>query len=241
MVNYRFGGTLMDDESARIMRWYGFEDNVSPSDIRNVLQKANGEEVVLEVNCDGGDLMVGTEIKDILQGYSGRVVADIQSRSASAATVAMMGADEIVAEDTALICVHNPTTLARGEQKDMQGAADTLSACKDVILNAYMGRAKVSREELSALMDRDVFITAEKAVEYGLVDSIKEKAGDADGVRIVASVGGVHFPTEKMIADWREMKAREKAENDAGGNPADQNGELEKKRLLANAFLAKYR
>lgn len=228
-MNFRFGGTLMDDEYADIMRWWGYNDNVCPSDIRNLCRDAAGEELILEVNCDGGDLMVGTEIKNILQGYSGRVVAEIQSRSASAATVAMMGADEIVAEDTALICVHNPTTYARGEQKDMQGAADTLSACKDVILNAYMGRAKVSREELSALMDRDVFITAEKAVEYGLVDSIK--AQDTEGVRIVAGVGGVHFPTEKMISDWQAMKAAEKTKTD----------DLEKKRLLAKAFLAKYR
>lgn len=226
-MNFRFGGTLMDDEWAEIMRWWGYTDNVCPSDIRNLLEKAGGEEVILEVNCDGGDLMVGTEITPLLRDYSGRVVAHIQSRSASAATVAMMGADEITAEDTALICVHNPTTYARGEQRDLQGAADTLEACKEVILNAYMGRAKVSREEISALMDRDIFITAEKAVEYGLVDSIKKRETE----RIVAGTGGVHFPTEKMISDWKAMKAREREEADS----------TEKKRRLANAFLAKYR
>lgn len=228
-MNFRFGGTLMDDEWAEIMRWWGYTDNVCPSDIRNLLEKAGGEEVILEVNCDGGDLMVGTEITPLLRDYSGRVVAHIQSRSASAATVAMMGADEITAEDTALICVHNPTSYARGEQRDLQGAADTLEACKEVILNAYMGRAKVSREEISALMDRDVFITAEKAVEYGLVDSIKKR--ETETGRIVAGIGGVHFPTEKMISDWKAMKAREREEADS----------TEKKRRLANAFLAKYR
>lgn len=226
-MNFRFGGTLMDDEWAEIMRWWGYTDNVCPSDIRNLLKKAGGEEVILEVNCDGGDLMVGTEITPLLRDYSGRVVAHIQSRSASAATVAMMGADEITAEDTALICVHNPTSYARGEQRVLQGAADSLEACKEVILNSYMGRAKVSREEISALMDRDIFITAEKAVEYGLVDSIKKRETE----RIVAGTGGVHFPTEKMISDWKDMKAREREEADS----------TEKKRRLANAFLAKYR
>lgn len=226
-MNFRFGGTLMDDEWAEIMRWWGYTDNVCPSDIRNLLEKAGGEEVILDVNCDGGDLMVGTEITPLLRDYSGRVVAHIQSRSASAATVAMMGADEITAEDTALICVHNPTSYARGEQRVLQGAADSLEACKEVILNAYMGRAKVSREEISALMDRDIFITAEKAVEYGLVDSIKKRETE----RIVAGTGGVHFPTEKMISDWKAMKAREREEADS----------TEKKRRLANAFLAKYR
>lgn len=234
MTKFRFGGTLMDDEGAEIMRWWGYTDNVCPGDIRALCENAAGDEILLEVNCDGGDLMVGTEIYSILRGYGGRVCAHIQSRSASAATVAMMGAAEITADPVALVCVHNPTTYRRGEQKDMQGAADTLEACKEVILNAYMGRAKVSREEISALMDRDVFITADKAVEYGLVDSVKEEA--ADGVRIVAATGGVHFPTEKMISDWRAMKEKEAA---AGGDKEQEN--QEKKRQIANAFLAKYR
>jgi ATP-dependent protease ClpP protease subunit len=233
MTKYRFGGTLMDDEWAEIMRWWGYEDNVCPKDIRDLCESAAGDEILLEVNSDGGDLMVGTEIYTILRGYAGRVCAHIQSRSASAATVAMMGADEITAEPVALVCVHNPTTYRRGEQKDMQGAADTLEACKDVILNAYMDRAKVSREELSALMDRDVFITADKAVEYGLVDRIGgESSADEEGLRIVAAAGGVHFPTEKMVSDWRKMKAAEET---------DETESQEKKRQLANAFLAKYR
>lgn len=227
-MNFKFNGTLMDNEFAEIMRYYGYMDNVCPEDIRSVCEQANGEDITLDVNCDGGDLMVGSEIYSILRGYSGKVTAHIQSRSASAATVAMMGADEITAEPVALICVHNPTTYASGDHRDMQSTADTLEACKDVILNAYMDRAKISREELSDLMDRDIFITAQKAMEYGLVDSV---VGAEEDIRIVASVGGVHFPTEKMISDWRTMKAAEKNEQES----------QEKKRQLANAFLAKYR
>lgn len=227
-MNFRFGGTLMEDEWAKVMRWYGYNDNICPADIRNLCRDAAGEEIILEVNCDGGDLMVGNEIYSVLRDYTGRVTAHIQSRSASAATVAMMGADEITAEPVALICVHNPTTYAHGDNRRMQGAADSLSACKDVILNAYMGRAKITREALSALMDRDIFITAEKAMEYGFVDSIREpKEGD---VRIVAGTEAVHFPTEKMICEYREKVKAEKEKES-----------LEKQRNIANAFLAKYR
>jgi ATP-dependent protease ClpP protease subunit len=228
-MRFAFNGTLMDNEWADIMRWYGYKDNVCPADIRDLCEKADGEEIELEVNCDGGDLMVGSEIYTILKDYKGTVRAHVQSRSASAATVAMMGADTVTAESVALICVHNPTTYAHGEQREMQGAADTLEACKEIILNAYMGRAKVSREEISDLMDKNIFITAEKAVEYGLVDSI---VGAEGGTVIVnGDSGKMHFPTEKMIADFRAAKEEEKHNTEA----------MEKQREIANAFLAKYR
>lgn len=228
-MRFAFNGTIMDNEWAEIMRWYGYKDNVCPADIRDLCEKADGEEIELEVNCDGGNLLASCEMYSVLKNYKGKVKAHIQSRSASAATVAMMAADRITAEPVALICVHNPTTYASGEQREMQGAADTLEACKDTILNAYMGRAKVSREEISALMDRNVFITAEKAVEYGLVDSI---VGAEGGTVIVnGDSGKIHFPTEKMIADFRAAKEAEKDNTEA----------IEKQRKFANAFLAKYR
>lgn len=228
-MKYGFNGTLLDDESAKIMRFYGFENNVCPRDIRDICA-GEAEEIVLEINCDGGDLEAGLEIFSILRGYNGMVTAFVQSRAASAATVAMMGAGRIEAEPTALICIHNPTTHVRGEQKDMQGAADTLGSCKESILTAYAVRPTTDRETLSALMDRDVFITAQQALELGLVDAIAEANED---IRIVAAAGGVHFPTEKMIADYR---AAMEAQNSA---LEDQNHE--KKRQMANAFLARYR
>lgn len=228
-MRFGFNGTLMSNKYAKVMRWYGFTDNVCPADIRDLCEKADGEEIELEVNCDGGDLAVGSEIYSVLRDYKGTVRAHIQSRSASAATVAMMGADSITAEPVSLICVHNPTTYASGEQRDMQGAADSLGACKEIILEAYMGRAKVSREEISALMDRNVYITAKKAMEYGIVDSITEAAGET--IIVNGDSEKIHFPTEKMIADFMAAKEAEKDKTEA----------IEKQRKIANAFLAKYR
>ena len=227
-MQFRFGGTLMDDERAQVMRYYGYYDNICPGDIRKLCADADGEEIVLEVNCDGGDLMVGNEIYSILKNYGGEVTAHIQSRSASAATVAMMGADRITAEPVALICVHNPTTYASGEASDMERTAETLSSCKEAILNAYMCRAKVTRKEMAALMDRDIFITAQKAQEYGLVDFVTDSTGEG----IILNAGREsHFPTQKMIQEYRERKEKREQET--------QNQEMN--RLSARAFLDKYR
>ena len=93
----------------------------------------------------------------------------------------------------------------------MRHTAEELDNVKSAIIAAYSGRVK-SRDEISALMDRDIWLDAEKALEYGLIDRIEEARG-----HIINSAGRDIFPTEKMIADYREAKnsrtslAKEKA------------------------------
>lgn len=155
--------------------------------------------------------MAGTEIYSLLKGYKGAKKAHIRSRAASSATVAIMACDEITAESVSLVCVHNPTTYSSGDAGVMRHTAEELDNVKSAIIAAYSGRVK-SRDEISALMDRDIWLDAEKALEYGLIDRIEEARG-----HIINSAGRDIFPTEKMIADYREAKnsrtslAKEKA------------------------------
>lgn len=210
MAKFNFNGTLMSDDFAEIMRWFGWNDNVCPLDIRNLCKDADGEEIELYINSDGGSLIAGTEIYSILKEYKGNVVGHIQSRAASAATVAMMACDKIIAQPVSLVCVHNPTTSAQGEAEDMRHTAEELDNVKNAILAAYTSRAsvKVGRDELSELMDKNMWINADRAVEYGFVDEIDgEEAGE--GIILNAATPG-NFPTQKMIDEYRAAKNEEK-------------------------------
>lgn len=208
-MDFHFNGDLLSDEYADILRWYGYTGIVCPQDIRNVCSEAAGEEITLYINSDGGSLVAGTEIYSILREYTGETVAHIQSRAASAATVAIMGCNRIVAEPVALVCVHNPTTYGRGDAGDFRHTAEELDNIKSVILNAYEGRMKVSRDEVSALMDKNIWLDASKALEYGLVDEVLASGGTPSG-NIMNASGRVLIPTEKMIEEYRAAKESEK-------------------------------
>lgn len=203
-MEFHFNGDLLPDEYAEIWRWFGETANVCPADIRNLCEQANGEELTIYFNSDGGSLVAGTEIYSVLRAYRGRKTAHIQSRAASAATVAMMACDRILAEAVALVCVHNPSTSSYGDADDMRHTAEELDNIKKAIVNAYEPRIKVTRAEIEALMDKDMWLDAKAAKGYGLVDEIVSGAVPAG--TILNAVGRVRYPTQKMIDEYRASK-----------------------------------
>lgn len=205
-MEFHFNGDLMSDEYADILRYFGWNDIVCPGDIRALCEEANGEELTIFFNSDGGSLVAGTEIYSILRAYKGQKTAHIQSRAASAATVAMMACERILAEPVSLICVHNPSTYTSGDADDMRHTAEELDNIKKAIVNAYKPRIKVSREEIEALMDKNVWLDAKAAKGYGLIDEIVGEPVPAGAGTIVNAAGRVRYPTQKMIDEYRASK-----------------------------------
>lgn len=89
MVDISIRGELWDDDSADVLRWWGFRDITAPMDIRAALEAAGGDEVTVLVNSPGGDMTVGAEIRSILRRYQGKTTALFQGYGASAATLAV--------------------------------------------------------------------------------------------------------------------------------------------------------
>lgn len=197
-------GTILPNDWAEVMRYYGFSDNFCPADLDEAF--ASGEDIELVINSDGGSLIAGTEIYSLLAGYSGGTTAHIQSRAASAATVAMMGCDRIVAEPVSLICVHNPSVETAGDSHTLRHTAEELDNIKGSIIAAYRSRAKVTDEEMAELMDKDLFISAEDALEYGLVDAVLERKNVP--TTIVNKCFYCQLPTVEMLEDYQRDKTK---------------------------------
>jgi ATP-dependent Clp protease protease subunit len=205
MLEFHFNGDMLMDEDAEVWRYFGENFNVCPADIRELCARADGDEITLYFNSDGGALVAGTEIYSILREYKGNVTAHIQSRAASSATVAMMGCDRIVAEAVSLVLIHNPSTVAYGDASAMRMTANELDSVKNAIMNAYTGRMNKSREEISALMDRNCWMDAHLAKENGLIDEILESPSSVKWV--TNSVCRSIYPSKKMIDDYRAAKS----------------------------------
>lgn len=217
-MDVQMRGTIMPDEWADIMRHFGYTDVCCPADFRAAVESE--EDIDVYVNSDGGSLIAGTEIYSILAEHKGKVTAHIQSRAASAATVAMMACAEVVAEPVSLICVHNPSTYAEGDSRTMRHTAEELENVKSSIILAYSGRLKKTEEEISELMDKDMWIDARTALSYGLIDKIAERG--ARPAVLVNGCGYMQFPTQEMEAEYRAHKAKEADEAGKARNMAIQ-------------------
>ncbi|MCL2519035.1 MAG: Clp protease ClpP [Oscillospiraceae bacterium] len=203
MIEIKLYGTIMDNDSADIMRWWGWMDVCCPADITAKLAEAKpDEEVTLYINSRGGMLVAGYDMYCELRMYKGKKTAHVMSTAMSAATIPMMACEKRISEPISLLCIHNPrSSLWSEESETFKKKAEELDNVKISTLNAYESVLKISREEISALMDKDIIIDTGKAMEYGLIDEIAA----TDNV-LVASVGDYMFPSQKM----REVYAARK-------------------------------
>lgn len=163
-------GDIIEDDSQWIYDWIGWS-YTSPKNVCNKLKEANGEDVTLKINSPGGSVFAASEIYSELRSYSGNVNIKIVGLAASAASViAMAGYSEM--SPTAQIMVHNVSSNARGDYRDMEHASEVLKNANDTIANAYIEKTGMSREKALNLMDNETWLSAEKAKELGLIDKI---------------------------------------------------------------------
>lgn len=170
MINIEVKGDIIEDDIQWLYDWIGW-NYTSAKNVVKKLQEANGQPVTLKVNSPGGSVFAASEIYTELKNYNGEVNIEIVGLAASAASViAMAGKSKM--SPTAQIMVHNVSTSCGGDYKVMEHTAEILKNANDTIANAYINKSGMSREKALDLMDKETWLSAQKAKELGLVDEI---------------------------------------------------------------------
>ena len=174
----KFWNWIHDDSGGRVLRLEGpidsesfWGDEITPQMFRDELYAEEGD-ITLWVNSPGGNVFAAAEIYTMLRDYPGKVTVRIASIAASAASVVAMSGNPVQMSPTALIMIHDPTTIAMGNAKDMEKAITTLNEVKESIINAYAFKTGLTRNRISKLMSDETWLNAKKAVELGFADEI---------------------------------------------------------------------
>jgi ATP-dependent protease ClpP protease subunit len=191
-VKINIKGVIIPNDDKWIYEWFEM-DSTCPREVENEVEKANGEDLEVIINSPGGDVFSGSEIYTLLKDYSGNVVVKIVGVAASAASIIAMAGKKIMMSPTAEMMIHNTTSIARGDYKIMEHEAQVLKDYNSTIANAYMIKSGMSKEELLALMDKETWLTPEKALEYKLIDEIMFMDS---APKLAASFGGIMLPPE---------------------------------------------
>jgi hypothetical protein len=120
---------------------------------------------------------------------------------------------------TALIMIHDPSTIAMGNAKDMEKAITTLNEVKESIINAYAFKTGLTRNRISKLMSDETWLNAKKAVELGFADEIL-------------------FENKPKPVEDPEEPEEEDPDKEEGADEGKEGGEEEKKKpfQLGNAM-----
>lgn len=165
-------GPIVSSNQHRFYQFYGMEAT-SPRSVADALAKGNGERAEVEINSGGGEIFAASEIYTALRSYAGGVHIRIVGLAASAASIiAMAGESEMT--PTGMMMIHNVQTEASGDYRQMEHTAGTLRDANHAISSAYVAKTGRPEAEITAMMDAETWITAERAVELGLVDRVMQ-------------------------------------------------------------------
>lgn len=159
---------------------YDVIDLAMAANIKSFLAAAAESDVVLEVNSPGGSVTDAMAIYNMLKNHQGRVVAVVDGIAASAATVVLMAADEIVMAEHSMLMVHNPWLLVEGDADELRKHAETLDKATAELVQIYATRTGRSAEEISEMLKAETWMTAEEAVAAGFAGSISALSAAAE-------------------------------------------------------------
>ena len=170
MPKIEIKGTIVPDDDAWVYQYFGI-NAVYPQAVKKAIEDAAGQDLEVEINSGGGDVFAGSEIYTALRSYDGKVTIRIVGFAGSAASViAMAGYSEM--SPTAQMMVHNVSSYASGDNRDMAHMAEVLASANRALAAAYVAKSGMDEATALAMMDHETWLTAEKAKELKLVDAV---------------------------------------------------------------------
>ena len=132
------------------------------------------KDIQLYINSPGGSVTAGMAIYDTMNYVKCDVSTICMGMAASMGAFLLAGG----AKASVLLCrmqrsrIHQPSGGARGQATDIQIVADQILRTKQKLNEILAANTGQPLERIAADTDRDNYMTAEEAKEYGLIDEL---------------------------------------------------------------------
>ncbi len=159
-----FLGTQIDDYTANTLQaQLLYLDSVDP-----------GKDISIYVNSPGGSVYAGLGIYDTMQFIQSDVATICTGMAASMAAVLLVAGAE--GKRSALthsrVMIHQPMGGAQGQASDIEITAREIQKLKHELYTIIANHSHQEFDKVWADSDRDYWMTAQEALEYGMVDRV---------------------------------------------------------------------
>lgn len=153
------------------------DDNVANAVVAQLLFLESDDpdkDIYLYINSPGGVVTAGMAIFDTMQYIKPDVSTICIGQAASMGAVLLTAGakGKRFALPNARIMIHQPLGGAQGQSTDIQIQAREIQRIRDNINDIFVNTTGKDREQIIADTERDNFMTAPEAKEYGIVDEV---------------------------------------------------------------------
>jgi ATP-dependent Clp protease protease subunit len=138
--------------------------------------------ITVLVNSPGGDADSGFAIYDLLRFCKSPVRTICAGLAASAGVPIFLGGDrgERFSLPNSRFLLHQPSMQMMGQASDLQITADEITKIRTKYNRIIAEETGQTEEKILADVNRDFWLSAEEAVEYGLVNRVVAHRGELD-------------------------------------------------------------
>jgi ATP-dependent Clp protease protease subunit len=177
--------TQMDVFSRLMMERIIFLGTGIDADVANIVNAqmlylsslSGDEDITLNINSPGGEVYSGLAIIDTMNFINNDIQTVCMGMAASMGAVILSSGTK--GKRSALkhsrVMIHQPLGGARGQASDILIEAEQIKLVKDELCKMLSDNSCQSFEKVIADCDRDHWLTASEALEYGLIDKIYTK------------------------------------------------------------------
>ena len=139
------------------------------------LDNISHENIYLYINSPGGAITSGMGIYDTMRFIESKVITIGVGMCASMAAFLLSSGDERYVLPNAEVMIHQPLGGAQGQATDIKIAAERIIKLKEKLNRILSNNTHQPIEKIYEDIERDNFLNAKEAKEYGLIDDIIKK------------------------------------------------------------------
>ena len=136
-----------------------------------------GKDIQMYINSPGGSVSAGMAIYDTMQFIKCDVSTICMGMAASMGAFLLAGGTpgKRLALPHSTIMIHQPSGGAQGQATEIQIVADQIAKTKRMLNELLAANTHQPLEKIAADTERDYYMSAEEAKNYGLIDAVVTK------------------------------------------------------------------
>ena len=140
-----------------------------------------GKDIQMYINSPGGSVSAGMAIYDTMQFIKCDVSTICMGLAASMGAFLLAGGTpgKRLALPHSTIMIHQPSGGAQGQATEIQIVADRIQYTKRMLNELLAANTHQPLEKIAADTERDYYMSAEEAKNYGLIDAVVTKRAQA--------------------------------------------------------------